>query len=239
MLQEVALGAVSHNLNGQKLGRKGRITRDRILAAATLEILDGTASLSSVARRAELGMTSIYNYFSDMTQLLLAVLEPIMAEADVAYLDYLRVRWPDNEIAARAEEFVRRYQRFWARNSAALHLRNSMADMRNERMMHHRVDATKPVIRALVVQMDADPDGPDSPELAMASFLMTGLERAVTVNTDSYLDAVVGLAGSNRPERYLAPPAQVFDLVLREIRARRGVAAVCARGGASQEGSET
>src|SRR3546814_11955977 len=61
-----ACALVSHNLNGQKLGRKGRITRERILAAA-IELIDSpeeAVTLSAVARRASLGMTTLYNYFT-------------------------------------------------------------------------------------------------------------------------------------------------------------------------------
>src|SRR5688500_16342358 len=93
--------AVSHNLNGQKLGRKGRVTRERILAA-TAELLagprDAPISLSAVARQASLGMTSLYNYFSDFTELLLALLEPVMESAEDAYLAQLREPWSDDEL---------------------------------------------------------------------------------------------------------------------------------------------
>src|SRR5579871_6514030 len=75
-------GEISHNLAGQRLGRKGRDTRERIMAAAA-ELIDeageGAISMSSVARRASLGMTSLYNYFADFTEVVLALLEPVMA----------------------------------------------------------------------------------------------------------------------------------------------------------------
>ena len=49
---------LSHNLNGQRLGRKGRDTRERIIAAAqeilTEPIEDGLITLSEVARRASI-----------------------------------------------------------------------------------------------------------------------------------------------------------------------------------------
>src|SRR5690349_300939 len=71
---------VSHNLAGQRLGRKGRDTRDRIIAAAVELIYCSPAdplTLSAVARQANLGMTSLYNYFGDLPELLAAVLEPV------------------------------------------------------------------------------------------------------------------------------------------------------------------
>ena len=53
--------ALSHNLLGQRLGRKGRDTRERILAATARLLLgpaDNVISLSAVAREASLGMTT-------------------------------------------------------------------------------------------------------------------------------------------------------------------------------------
>src|SRR5579862_4458368 len=63
------------NQVGQKLGRRGRLTRERILAA-TRELLDADPpqplTLSAVARAAGLGMTSLYVYFKDLGELVLA-----------------------------------------------------------------------------------------------------------------------------------------------------------------------
>ena len=71
-----AADGLSHNLNGQRLGRKGRDTRDRIIAAAT-ELLaepgNAAFTLSAVARKAGLGMTSLYVYFKDLGELVLAL----------------------------------------------------------------------------------------------------------------------------------------------------------------------
>ncbi|MFD2136315.1 hypothetical protein ACFSLT_16405 [Novosphingobium resinovorum] len=44
-----ACAAVSHNLNGQRLGRKGRVTRERILAAA-IELIEDSEEPVTLAR---------------------------------------------------------------------------------------------------------------------------------------------------------------------------------------------
>src|ERR1700761_8300016 len=101
--------SLSHNLNGQKLGRKGRDTRERILTAAAELVADSheaTVSLSAVARRASLGMTSLYLYFNDLTELLLAVLEPVMAMGEKEYVTHLREHWPDETLNRHCVEFV-------------------------------------------------------------------------------------------------------------------------------------
>jgi AcrR family transcriptional regulator len=215
---------VSHNLNGQKLGRKGRDTRERILAA-TAELLAGpddeAISMSAVARKASLGMTSLYNYFTDFTELLLAVLEPVMAESEQAFAMMLRQRWLDEELGERCYAFVRAYHDFWARHSRLLHLRNSMADSRDERMLMHRVRSAQPLIRLFVTQMDGDADQPYPPELGMATVLMTGLERTVTVATDPRMTGLFGRDRGYQAEHYLRPEARLVELAIRDTRARR------------------
>jgi len=205
---------VSHNLAGQKLGRKGRGTRDRILAAAA-ELLaaddDVPISLSAVARRASLGMTSLYNYFTDLTELLLAVLEP-------AFIGMLRERWPDDELGERSRDFILAYYNFWSKHARLLHLRNSMADARDRRMMVHRVTATRPIIVLVAHQMDGDLDDLDSLVMPIATVLMTGIERTVTVATDINLTALFG-ESARRPEGYyLLPAARMMELMIRDAR---------------------
>lgn len=217
-----ATKAVSHNLNGQRLGRKGRDTRERILAA-TNELLaepdEPKLSLSAVARRASLGMTSLYLYFNDLTELLLAVLEPVMATAEDEYIAFLRPRWADDEMGERALAFVAAYHRFWVRHSRLLHLRNSMADHGDRRMMLHRIRSALPIMRLIVVQMDGDLAERQSAQFSMATALMTGLERIVTVTTDADLPY---LLQSPIPPRasLLEAEAHLLEVGIRDYRAR-------------------
>ncbi len=214
--------ALSHNLNGQRLGRKGRDTRDRIIAV-TNELLAGSLdtpiSLSAVARQASLGMTSLYVYFTDLTELLLAVLEPLTAEAEDTYLRHLRERWPDESLNAHCLEFVTALHGFWHRNSMILHLRNSMADQRDERMMIHRVHAAQPVIGLLISQMDQDPGVPGTPAAGMATVLYTGIERVVTIATDRILPTVLPGAFSPNVRNFLRAESRLLELGIREFRA--------------------
>lgn len=214
---------LSHNRNGQRLGRKGRDTRERIIAA-TNEVLAGPAdvqlSLSAVARKASLGMTSLYVYFNDLTELLLAVLEPVMTTAEETYVSLLRSHWQDEELGARALEFVAGYHGFWVRHSRLLHLRNSMADRQDERMLLHRVRSAQPVMRLLVEQMNGDLDKPGSPVFSMATALMTGLERVVTVTTDDTLQNLLHARFSSNHTHLLQAEARLLELGIRDYRAR-------------------
>ena len=215
---------LSHNLNGQRLGRKGRDTRERILAA-TRELLagpdDAPMSLSAVARKASLGMTSLYVYFNDLTELLLAVLEPVMATAEESYVSLLRSYWPDDELGARALEFVEGYYGFWVRHSRLLHLRNNMADLQDERMMLHRVYSAQPVMRFMVEQMNGGLDSPGSPVFSMATALMTGLERVVTVTTDDKLQSLLHARFSSNHTHLLHAQARMLELGVRDFRVQR------------------
>ncbi len=217
----LAAKASSHNLNGQRLGRKGRLTRDRILVAAN-ELLatpgDVPFSLSAVARQAGLGMTSLYLYFADLTELLLAVLEPVMAEAEAAYLGHLRERWPDETLNAHCLEFVTALHGFWHKNSAVLHLRNSMSDQRDKRMAANRVQAAQPVIGLLVMQMDQHLEA-GSQATGMATVLYTGIERVVTIATDRVLPTVLPGEFSPNVRNFLRSEARLLELGIRDFRA--------------------
>jgi len=195
------LVAVSHNLNGQKLGRKGKLTRERILVA-TSELLaesEEPISLSAVARRASLGMTSLYNYFTDLTELLLAVLEPVMQSGADEYATQLSQHWSDEELGDRCAAFVQAMYGFWSRHARLLHLRNSMADAGDRRMLMHRVTSTQPLIGFLARQMGGDADQQGSEAYALATVLMTGTERVITVVTDTQF---TGLFGEPRVPRW-------------------------------------
>lgn len=212
---------VSYNLNGQRLGRKGRDTRDRIIAAAN-EVLAGPSdvpiSLSAVARKASLGMTSLYLYFNDLTELLLAVLEPVMATAEECYISLLRTRWSDAELGDRTQEFVRAYHAFWVKHSRILHLRNSMADRQDERMLMYRVRCAQPVMLLLVQQMDGDLNSPGMPPFSMATALMTGLERVVTVTTDATLQNMLHARFSSTQAHLLQAEGRLLELGIRDYR---------------------
>ena len=214
-------GDVSRNLNGQKLGRKGRDTRQRIIRSAADLVADPAArpvSLSAVARRVPLGMTSLYLYFSDLTELLLAVLEPAMAEAEESFVWRLRERWPDAELAEHCRTFIADYFAFWERHSRILHLRNAMADQHDPRMVQHRVDFARPIMTLLIWQMDGNLQGSEFQTFSMASMLMTGIERSATIWSDKELPKFVKGLNLANADRFLIPAARLLELGIRDGR---------------------
>jgi AcrR family transcriptional regulator len=178
------------NLQGQRLGRKGQETRARIIAVARELIEEGgeeQLSLTAVARRAELRMSSLYNYFTDLADLFLAVAEPTIAASEDAYVGFLRQRWPDDALPAHCLIFVQAFHEFWRANARLLHMRNAIADQHEPRIMTHRIDMARAAIRLLGQQMDAPADRFTGVEYDLASVLYTGLERVVTIATDERL----------------------------------------------------
>ena len=212
--------ALSHNLLGQKLGRKGRDTRERILAA-TDKLLSGppdnAISLSAVAREASLGMTTLYLYFADLTELLLAVIEPIVATAEASYIGQVRARWSDETLHDDCLKFVKSFHEYWARNSRVLHLRNSYADNNDIRLREQRIKSSEPLIMLLSKQMDMDVRS------EMAVVLLTGMERVITMSTDPTIMAVVSDPVAH-VQRTLVAQARVLELGIRDGRAQAAAA---------------
>ncbi len=215
--------AVSHNLNGQKLGRKGRVTRERILAA-TVELIaestDAPISLSAVARRAGLGMTSLYVYFADLTELLMAVLEPVMREAAEpgGYYNLLANYWSDDDLEDSCRAFVQAYFEFWKKHSRILHLRNSLSDQYDKRMMLARIRSAQPVIALFRKQLVAEGKPIEQVGGDMASVLMTGLERAVTIATDDVSQAMFTPELGPRQTNVVEPLSRLMYLAVRDCR---------------------
>ncbi|MGE3690858.1 MAG: TetR/AcrR family transcriptional regulator [Novosphingobium sp.] len=214
---------VARNLNGQKLGRKGRDTRRRILEAAAQLLAEGgnePISLSAIARRCSLGMTSLYLYFNDLTELLLALLQPVVDQAGQEFSELLSGSWDDERLAEHCRAFLDAYYQFWSRNAHLLHLRNSMADSGDERMTKARVRSSQPLIGFFARQMGGCPDDKNSYSYAMATVLTTGMERTVTVATDSRLTGLFGPDSGHAAEHYLEPEARLMELAIRDTRAR-------------------
>lgn len=217
-------GEVARNLNGQKLGRKGRDTRQRILKAAAEIVAEGTAdqvSLSAIARRASLGMTSLYLYFNDLTELLLAMLEPLTDAAREEFAELLAQYWEDGRLGDHCRQFLDAYYRFWSANSRLLHLRNAMADSGDDRMALARIESSRPLIGFIASQMGGSPDNMKSYSYAMATVLTTGMERTVTVATDPRLTGMLGPGHAHTANHYLEPEARLMELAIRDTRARQ------------------
>ena len=218
---------VRRNLAGQRLGRKGQETRERILAAA-LRLLEDPenppVTLTSVAREATIRLTNLYLYFPDMTELLLAALVRVMDDADTAFMQSLRSRWPDDRLGEACHEFIRAHFRFWTKHARLLHLRNALSDT-EPRVMAYRQNATRPILEFLAEQMDRR-DAPYFTCSDLAVIVLTGFERVATVITNPNYYSFAGATESESRqaviEKLIAAEARLLELAIRDQRGQAG-----------------
>ena len=214
------------NLSGQRLGRKGQETRERIIKAMQ-DLLTAEGSepitLRAVARTTGVGMSTLYLYFPDLGELLIAVLDRAMNQSDQTFFALLRGRWPDEAIGDCAREFVRAYFDFWRRHARLLQMRNSFADAADERLIRYRYDTLAPIVDLLVMQMDAAGTA-DVMCHDCAAVLLTSLERVATIFMATGLPQVdVTADGSDQPrdaDRMAIAQAKVIEVMIVAMRAR-------------------
>jgi AcrR family transcriptional regulator len=217
----------THNLQGQRLGRKGQATREGILNAA-LRIIEAPGdvplTMSGVAREVAVTMTTLYIYFPDLGELVLAVLDRVMHDADAAYLDRLRKKWPDETLGEHCLEFLRGHLVFWRQHARILQMRNGYADTGDVRFLNYRNRVTTPVIELLVRQMDARMDSVDMAEVHLATVLVIGFERMATVTTNPVFHVAARAQGVQDRAAYIDRLIETeADMMAVMIRRQRGM----------------
>jgi AcrR family transcriptional regulator len=214
-----------YNLLGQRLGRKGQETRERILCAA-LRLIETSqetpVTLSSVAREALVGMTTLYLYFPNLGDLVLAVLTRVMDCADSAFVDRLRGHWPDAELTVCAQGFMRAHYQFWRHNARILLLRNAFEDAGDARFLQYRNRVSRPLIELLIAQMDGCLEPMNSPVANSATVLVTGFERLATITTNPIFHSNLHDMGVDAVQSYiddlLNAQAELIALAVRHHR---------------------
>ncbi len=216
----------AYNLLGQRLGRKGQETRERILCAALRLIeaaQDAPLTLSSVARAAQVGMTTLYLYFPDLGDLVLAVLERVMDYAGSAFGDRLRVYWPDEALLECTRGFVGAHHQFWRRHARLLLLRNSFEDAGDGRFLQYRNRVSRPLIELLIRQMNGSLEPMNSPVANCAAVLVTTFERLATITTNPIFRLNLTDMGVEQVQAYidelLDAEAEIIALAVRHQRA--------------------
>lgn len=218
-------GGTSHNLSGQRLGRKGLATRDRIISAMLHLSSDAEApalTLTAVAREAGIGLPNLYLYFPGMAELLLAALSRVMENATLEHIEVMRERWPDDELEECCRTFVGAHFNFWKRHARLLHMRNSLGDTDDIRILEYRHNSTKPILDFLRKQMETM-DGRRAPLASeMVVVLFTGLERMATINTNRNYTQLSSRQDEQehetRVQRQLDAEARLLALAIRDGR---------------------
>jgi AcrR family transcriptional regulator len=219
-------GAPSHNQMGQRLGRKGLETRERIISAmlSLLSELDNQpVTLTTIAKAADVRLTNLYRYFPDLGSLVLAALDRLMATADSVFLNQLRNRWGEETLFTDALEFLQAHYRFWENNARLLHLRNSLADNNDLRVVAYRYTTSKPAILLLAKQLSAKADSLISPDNHLTAIVLhTGIERLATVLTNPLHAPNLEDAGRRNewahPHDLICAEAEILSITVREKR---------------------
>jgi AcrR family transcriptional regulator len=175
--------ASTRNLDGQRLGRKGAETRERLIAAVAT-LIESTPvrelRITDITRQAAAAPSSFYRYFETVDDVLLAAIAD-RAPMAPALIDLVRLPWPLGSIRARSTDFAAAFLLYWEEHFALLHVRNLAADEGDHRFMKLRWSAISPLFSELAGKVaQGQRDGriaTDVDPAALAGALMSSLER--------------------------------------------------------------
>lgn len=163
--------AGARNLLGQKMGRKGRETRQKIMDAA-LELLKTSSykdlSVSEIASEADLSNATFYVYFKDVEEVLYACVQA--AALDLGELhEILDADWEPGRVQDYVKRFVEVYNELWEKYRIELRVRNLEADQGNLRFLNLRIETTKDILQKLGKKISyMNPDLQNPHQIAMA-----------------------------------------------------------------------
>lgn len=182
----VANGAPTHNLQGQAVGRKGQLTRLRLIDTLC-EMLRhrplNDLRIMELCQQAKTSPGTFYLYFKDVQDLAFEAIrlyQEIPAELD----DLLRAAWPVDSAFQYAQRFVAGYVHYWQERYHLLQIRNLTADQGDGRMVELRHSCVVPIMEHLaekIASAQRRDAGPLTP-LAGATVVMGSLERLVALS---------------------------------------------------------
>lgn len=220
---------ITHNLVGQRLGRKGQDTRDRIVAAMDRLLQaheDAAITLSAVAREASIGMSTLYLYFPDLGELALAVLARTIKDTDPAFIQYLDEFWPDDTLTEHIAAFTMAHFTFWEKHARLLRLHHAFADARDPRFVRFREKMATPARAMLVRQMRGRAEDGTSAYEDCALVLLMGLERVASSVMNPDFATRTGIEEPEERRRYIDRMAlaetTLMEALIRAMR-QRGV----------------
>ena len=145
----------SYNHYGQKIGSKGERTR-QLLIDATVGLLESyglrDVSVVDVARAANTSPATFYVYFRGVPEVVLAALENA-SQTSPELEALIGLDWLAPGAAVNACAVVQAYTELWNRNRTIFCVRNLAAEEGDDRFYQARMNASGPVMRALVDQI--------------------------------------------------------------------------------------
>lgn len=147
----MALKQKAHNLHGQKMGRKGKETRQKIMDVA-LEMLEHRSykdlTVSEVASEAGVSSSTFYVYFEDIEDVLFACVEDAALDLD-PLRKILKDEWNRDNLETQVRKFVETYNELWNKHRVELRVRNLEADQGNLRFLNIRAETTRDILQVL------------------------------------------------------------------------------------------
>ena len=181
--------AVDTNQQGQVLGRKGALTRAKLMAA-TRKLLEAYSPVEltavAIAKEAGISSASFYMYFEDVRDVLFALATEAGA-AMASVHDVVRQPWSADTLHGHALELVERFNETWHAHRQVLRFRNLEADRGDPRFEALRMSTYIPFIdllaRQIVAACPADRPRPTLGQaFALASVLHGAMERMASTD---------------------------------------------------------
>lgn len=171
------------NKHGQKMGRKGQLTRKRIMEKA-LQLIKNTSykdvTVADVAFEAGTSTSSFYVYFNDIEDVLFACIQDAAQDMN-SILVILEQDWTRENIRSKVHEFIDEYMKLWEKHTTELLIRNIEADQGNLRFAQLRFQSVKAIIEGLERKItETQPDVKNTYPLAVVLF--TAIERLAAHN---------------------------------------------------------
>lgn len=189
MTKNDASSKVETNQQGQQLGRKGMLARQRLMQA-TRKLLEAYSPVEltavAIAKEAGTSSASFYIYFQDVRDVLYALAVDAV-DAMGAVFTVLERPWGADVLNERARELVAAFNGFWDEHRQVLRFRNLEADRGDPKFEALRMSSYTPFIDKLGRLMVANcPAGVTRPTLsqafAMASVMHGAMERMASTD---------------------------------------------------------
>ncbi|RZV54792.1 MAG: TetR/AcrR family transcriptional regulator [Pseudomonadales bacterium] len=202
------MGEVVLNQHGQKMGRKGLVTRRRIMDK-TLDLLKNSSykdlTVAEVAYEAGVSSSSFYVYFSDIEDVLFACVENAAQDMS-SIMELVEEEWPPENLRRQVARFVESYLKLWERHQVELRVRNLEADQGNRRFYDFRIKSTEGLIVALSQKFSIAHPGFKN-NMGLATVFITSIERIAAAH-------MIGFSGKVKLTRKKLSDALVDTLYL-------------------------
>lgn len=199
---------IVRNQHGQKMGRKGLVTRLRIMNK-TLELLQNSSykdlRVAEVAYEAGVSSSSFYVYFEDIEDVLFACVENAALDMS-SIMEIFEQDWPPENLRSQVSRFVESYLQLWEKHQVELRVRNLEADQGNSRFFDFRIKSTQGLIVALSQKFaKAHPSSRNT--VGLASVFITSIERIAAAHA-------IGFGGKAKLTRKKMSDALIDTLYL-------------------------